>query len=210
MATLKDINLLDVGNTLQLAGAIYADDKRAYLCMFPDEQGYIETEEGNDCTILVQKDGKLITEALSMDQDEWVQFIRQTDLLEVEAVVKEGAGQVGKAIIRKSTRQIEQGVSWQVYRRDNVKCRYCGADNVPLTVDHLVLWEVGGPSTVENLVSACRKCNKTRGNTPYEEWLQHPFYLKVSKNLSPEERQANEALLSTLSTIPIRPHQRSR
>ena len=58
-----------------------------------------------------------------------------------------------KAVIRKCQRNIEQGVSWNVFRRDGYACRYCGNKEVPLTVDHLVLWEESGPSTEANLVS---------------------------------------------------------
>lgn len=191
MTTFKDIDLLQVGHSIQLAGAVYSSPDKSYLCLFPDE-------------------AELPIEVLRMTQDEWVAFIRQTDLLETEVTAREADGTIGKAIVRKSMRQIEQGISWEVFRRDHMKCRYCGADDVPLTVDHLVLWEEGGPSTVPNLVSACRKCNKTRGNTSYEEWLQNPYYLKVSKNLSPAEVQANADLLPTLSKIPIRPHKRGR
>ncbi|GAG09150.1 unnamed protein product, partial [marine sediment metagenome] len=82
------------------------------------------------------------------------------------------------------------------------KCRYCGRDDVPLTVDHLVLWEDGGPSIEENLVSACRKCNKKRGNTEYSDWLQHPYYLKVSAALLPCHQEKNEKLAPTLPGIP--------
>jgi len=97
-----------------------------------------------------------------------------------------------------------------VFRRDGYKCCYCGRDDVPLTVDHLVLWEDGGPSTEQNMVSACKKCNKARGRTQYVDWLRHPVYLKVSGNLSPERRAANEALVGALNAIPKVMHTRSR
>jgi 5-methylcytosine-specific restriction endonuclease McrA len=79
-----------------------------------------------------------------------------------------------------------------------------------MTVDHLVLWEEGGPSTEANLLSACRKCNKTRGNTQYSAWLKSPFYGKVSRALDEATRRSNEALLATLDTIPKLVHTRSR
>jgi len=70
-----------------------------------------------------------------------------------------------------------------------------------------VLWEDGGPTTVENMVAACRKCNKTRGNTEYSKWLKHSYYRKVSSGLTPAAREANAALLDTLGDIPIVLHQ---
>jgi 5-methylcytosine-specific restriction endonuclease McrA len=110
-------------------------------------------------------------------------------------------GTVTKAILRKSQRLIEQRVSWAVFKRDGYRCRYCGAEGVPLTVDHLVLWEDGGPSVEENLVSACRPCNKTRGNMSYGDWLHSRYYRQKSSKLTPEGREANDKLLSTLNSI---------
>lgn len=189
---IKDLNLLSIGNTIQLAGAIYSGEGRTFLCLFPGEALDEEVQQ------------------LDMDQAEWEVFIRQTDLLEVEALVKGDNDIIGKAIVRKSTRQIDQGVSWKVYKRDGYACRYCGNNDTPLTMDHLIPWEMGGPNTEVNLVAACRKCNKTRGNTLYADWLQHPHYLRVSKALSPAARTMNEAVLRTLDAIPLVYQKRSR
>jgi len=196
---LSDHPLLKFGHDIQLAGAIYSDpNDHCYLVMFPGEAVSHETGE------------PMLTE-VEMTQDSWVELLRQTDLLETEILQKAADGKLVKAIIRKSTRQIEQGVSWAVYHRDNYRCRYCGkGEGTPLTVDHLVTWESGGPSTMENLVSACRKCNKTRGDLPYAEWLKHPHYVKVSQNLTNEQERQNVVLLGTLDKIPRRVHQRSR
>ena len=90
---------------------------------------------------------------------------------------------------------------WKVFERDDYQCRYCGKTGVPLTGDHLILWEHGGPTIEENLLSACRPCNKTRGNMPYKEWLESDYYKKASKYLSPEIKQANKDLISQLSAI---------
>jgi len=112
-------------------------------------------------------------------------------------------GKFRKVIVRKSTRNISQEVSWRVFRRDKCKCRYCGNDKVPLTVDHLVLWEEGGPSIEDNLTAACKKCNKTRGNMQYADWLNSSYYRKVSQHgLNEMERQKNIADSMRLSTIP--------
>ena len=97
---------------------------------------------------------------------------------------------------------MDNNVSWRVYRRDKYACRYCGVNNVPLTVNHIICWEVRGPWIEQNLLTACRKCNKTRGNTSYADWLRHPHYLKVAQHLNPEIRAANEAILGRLDAIP--------
>lgn len=204
---LKDIDLLKVGHTIQMAGAVYAGEGKLYLTMFPDESGQLS---GNVSFRTGARGTELDVTTLDMTLDDWTRFLQQTDLLETEVLTRSSDGTLAKAIVRKSQRQISQGVSWSVYRRDGFQCRYCAADDVPLTVDHLVLWEEGGPSTQENLVTCCRKDNKVRGNLSYVSWLRHPRYLAASRNLSPEVRAANEALVETLAGIPRSLHQRSR
>lgn len=190
---LTDLNILDIGNTLQFAGVIYAGTDTHYLAYLPGDS-----------------DPDAEVKVLDLESVDWEKVNRQTDLLETEILAKAEDGTLVKVLVRKSQRQIEQGISWRVYHRDGYRCRYCAIQGVPMTVDHLVLWEKGGPSIEANLLTACRKCNKVRGNLPYEDWLKHKHYLAVSKNLSPEVREANEAVISTLADIPVRVQQRSR
>jgi|GEM_PF-1832798 len=185
----------EVGHELQLVAAVWAGNGKAWVLEFPDSGGEVARSE------LLVKD---------LSQGQWQAVLRQSDLVETEVLTRAADGNLVKTILRKSERAIAQQVSWDVFRRDSYGCRYCGNDQVPLTVDHLVLWEHGGPSTPENLVSACRKCNKTRGRTPYADWLRSEHYLRVSRALSPEQRAANEALTATLHAIPRLSHVRSR
>lgn len=209
MAKFSDLSPLSIGNTIQLVGAIWSGENHTYLCMFPGEEGEIHATGGEDISF---KNGEWWSkvEILNMTTQEWEQFIQQTDKLDIEALVETPEGQVIKAIIRKSQRQIAQNVSWAVFKRDGYRCCYCGRDDVPLTVDHLVLWEEGGPSIEENLLSACRKCNKTRGNTPYAKWLNHPYYKQVSRNLTEKQSSLNQLKALSLSSIPITPQQPSK
>lgn len=183
---LSDLNILRIGTDIQMSGMVYSDRDKTYLVMFPDEHDAVDKP----------------TVALNMNHAEWLMFIQQTDHLDVEMLAPGEDGKIVKTVVRKSQRQIDQGTSWKVYKRDGYRCRYCGLDDVPLTVDHLVCWEEGGPSTPDNLVAACRKCNKTRSNLPYKEWLKHPYYLKVSRNLIGFAQQANEKVADTLHLIP--------
>lgn len=183
MGTLKDINLLDVGHSIVMVGALYAGKGKVYAMLFP---------EGADEAKLAP------VQTLDMSLEDWKEFLVQTDTLPVEAF-PDGSGQ--KAILRKANREVDNTVSWAVYRRDKYTCRYCANDKVPLTVDHLVRWEERGPWTEDNLVTACRKCNKTRGDMSYADWLKSEFYLRVSQKLTPEARAANEAILGTLDRI---------
>lgn len=182
----EEIDLRQVGTTIQLAGVLYADGERLYTLMLPGE-----SSEG------------LSPVSLELTRENWETFIRQTDRVEVMAAVLDEHGTLGKVLVRKSERQISEHVKWTVFRRDFYRCRYCGTNEVPLTVDHLVLWEEGGPSIEANLVTACSKCNRTRGNMTYPQWLFSAAYKRVSANLPPAIREANERILPTLNSIPL-------
>jgi len=185
-----DEMLLDFGNGINLAGAVFSDDDRTIILMFPD----------NEVDYITIPDVSL---------EDWKRILRQTDILETEVLAEDRHG-LKKAILRKSGRQIDGRISWNVFRRDGYKCRYCGRDDVPLTVDHIVLWEEGGPSIEENLVSACKKCNKKRGNVQYPDWLASQYYLSVSSHIDPATIMENSNLLSTLDSIPRKAHVISR
>ena len=220
MAKLSDLNLLDVGHTIQLGGSVWIGNGKMYLALFPEDQGRVFS--GQHQVLFSQKEwddvsfngsDEMEVHTLNMSSSEWETFLRQTDLLETEILSKASDGTLAKIITRKSQRNIEASISWKVFARDGYACRYCGKggkEGIPLTVDHLVLWEVGGPSIEANLLSACRKCNKTRGNLPYDKWLENPHYLKVSANLTPAQKEANQAILPTLANIPLNQNQRSR
>jgi len=90
---------------------------------------------------------------------------------------------------------------WEVFRRDNYTCRYCGNDKVPMTVDHVVLWEEGGPSIVDNLICSCKKCNNARSNMQYEDWLVSPEYLSRSIKLHETIRLTNDNVLNFINVI---------
>ena len=51
-----------------------------------------------------------------------------------------------------------------ILRRDGHRCQYCGRNDVPLTVDHIVPKARGGEDAWENLVCACIECNNKKGD----------------------------------------------
>ena len=51
------------------------------------------------------------------------------------------------------------------------KCAYCGKENVPLQVEHILAKSKGGTHRVSNLTLACQPCNKAKDNRPIEEFL---------------------------------------
>jgi|TARA_R110000824_G_scaffold32908_3_gene106094 hypothetical protein len=54
-----------------------------------------------------------------------------------------------------------------IYNRDGFACCWCGVgleDDAKLTLDHCKPYSYGGTTVSENLITACHKCNSSRGN----------------------------------------------
>ncbi len=76
-----------------------------------------------------------------------------------------------------------------IFKRDQHTCQYCGKNNRPMTIDHVIPKSYGGKDTWENLVCACLVCNSKKGNQTPEmagmKLLKKPakpsrlFYLQV-------------------------------
>ena len=189
---LSDLNLLSIGNTINISGVIYSGEDKHILCWFPEENEFQYEMHG-----------------MTMSLEEWEKFLRQTDVMEVEVLQTSSNGELVKAILRKSQRQIDNFVMWTCFKRDSYQCRYCGKDGIPLTVDHVVTWESGGPTTLDNLLTSCKKCNKLRGNKPYELWMVDKEYNKARK-LTVEQLEENLRVVQRLDHIPRNTVIRSR
>lgn len=171
------LELMDIGHEVQMCGAVYSGKGRVIVIPFPDEHMTGWTPD---------------TSYMELSPDDWAAFLNQSDTLNTP---------VGKAILRKCQRQIDQIVAWNVFKRDSYECRYCGRRGLPLTVDHVELWEDGGPTIEDNLISACRRCNKTRGRMKYEDWLESPEYNQCSRYLDHAIDQQNQDVLSKLAQL---------
>lgn len=181
----KSIPILKWGNDITLKGVIMEDSNgNDYLV-------YLPSEKENEDQIVVNP-----------STQEWYELQDQLDHCDIE-------GEEGK-ILRKGQRQLDQKICWQVFKRDNYKCRYCGIDNVPLTVDHIKTWETGGATHKDNLLTSCRKCNKKRGNLDYGSWLQHEYCLHKSQFISQSVQAANEAIIFKLKNMPAMAKPRKR
>lgn len=74
-----------------------------------------------------------------------------------------------------------QGMNWirqekrlAIYLRDGMACAYCGAtveDGAQLSLDHIQPYSQGGSNSAENLVTACSKCNSSRGDRPVDVFI---------------------------------------
>lgn len=68
---------------------------------------------------------------------------------------------------------LSKRLRYEVLRRDNYACRYCGATapDTKLTVDHVTPTALGGTDDPTNLATACADCNSGKSATPADSAL---------------------------------------
>jgi len=69
--------------------------------------------------------------------------------------------------------EVAVGLRFQVFQRDQFRCRYCGVrveDGAVLHADHVMPQSRGGPTTLENLVTACVDCNLGKSDRVLDGW----------------------------------------
>lgn len=64
-------------------------------------------------------------------------------------------------------RPISKRLRYEILRRDDFTCRYCGAKapDVSLTIDHVLPVALGGNDEPANLVTACSECNAGKSSS---------------------------------------------
>lgn len=62
---------------------------------------------------------------------------------------------------------VSKRLRYEILRRDNHACRYCGATapDVKLAVDHVIPVALGGSDEPSNLITACEPCNSGKSAT---------------------------------------------
>lgn len=172
---MKELEIKDIGFGVSMSGMIMSSIDGLYIVGFPGEHNI----------------DKLESKILIPTEEEFEAIINQMDNHEFELF---DSSKNAKIIVRKSQRNMDQNIVWQIFRRDNFTCRYCGENNLPMTYDHVMLWEKGGATTLMNGVTSCKKCNKTRGNLEYDEWINTEYYKEVSKNIPDTVKEQNRIL----------------
>lgn len=113
-----------------------------------------------------------------------------------------------------------QGMNWisqtsrlALYLRDGLSCAWCGdsvENGAQLSLDHLKPHIKGGTNQVTNLVTACKRCNSSRGDRPVTRfaeacaaYLDHSLTGKqiashvrkqAAKDLTPYRAQARQMI----------------
>ena len=92
-------------------------------------------------------------------------------------------------VIKPTEAEVKQALEILAINPNDLRCAYCGSvatewDHLrPIVIDRK---PTGYISEIYNLVPACGKCNQSKGNKPWKEWI-------VSKaKLSPKTRGIND------------------
>ena len=63
------------------------------------------------------------------------------------------------------------------------KCCYCGKQNIPLEIEHIIPKSRGGSNRIDNLCISCHTCNQRKGNQTAEEFGYPNIQKQVKKSL---------------------------
>ncbi|MFC0280542.1 HNH endonuclease [Falsigemmobacter intermedius] len=66
--------------------------------------------------------------------------------------------------------KISKSLRLMIFERDGNRCHYCGSDR-QLTIDHIIPERDGGSHEPDNLLTACKSCNCSKGTKPYDEFV---------------------------------------
>ena len=88
---------------------------------------------------------------------------------------------------------ISKRLRFEILRRDNNTCRYCGgvAPDVKLTLDHVLPVALGGTDEADNLVAACQDCNAGKSSS-------HPDQQIIAQVSDDARRWANAVKASAM------------
>lgn len=115
--------------------------------------------------------------------DTHASVILEIEISQVQAIHQAMLGKLlnGDRVIQNGRKSMfpsrREGVSdWPAIRlavleRDKNTCRYCGKKCQNMECDHVIPVSKGGGSSVENLVAACRKCNRSKRDKDLQVWL---------------------------------------
>lgn len=89
-------------------------------------------------------------------------------------------------------KSITKKLRFEVFKRDNFTCQYCGKNppGVVLEVDHIQPVAGGGTNDINNLITSCFDCNRGKSNIPLERIT--PVIAETLDILKQKEEQLRE------------------
>lgn len=129
-----------------------------------------------DCLLDETEDGKLLKEVLE-EKEEW---FREYVYRAYEKLGNIGLGafvalfyEDGYVYPERKRLSEYNPEEWKrrrkiVFERDDYTCAYCGKRGGRLEVDHKTPFIIGGSDEVDNLITACVRCNRQKKDKSYE------------------------------------------
>jgi hypothetical protein len=142
----------DVGSNLRLEGIIIAGEDQIGIVVLPGSEPL--------------EDRKV--SYIYPSTEEICEFIRFSDDPEILT------DPVRKIFQRKLRFAISGDIQQKVWAADNFRCMYCDAQmgKTLLTIAHFIPLELGGVNDTSNYLTACKKCNKRKGNIHPKEYFE--------------------------------------
>lgn len=116
---------------------------------------------------------RVIASKLLLDTDYVVEIINRLVEFEIFKQDKSGIFLENEILLidNRPTSDVWRNLRNLIFKRDNYTCKYCGARGAKLECDHVIPVSKGGSSEVENLVTACFTCNRSKRNKLLKDWL---------------------------------------
>lgn len=150
----RDAYWEDIGQFVNIAGIVVETTNGAMTLLVPNALIGV---------------GLLHSDIKRMSPEDWSKFIQCSDDPKIFELDPTGGI---KAVHRKIRYQISGDVQQKIWALDSFKCVYCDRQmgEVQLSIDHFVPLELGGSNDETNYLSACRRCNKQKGNKKPEDF----------------------------------------
>lgn len=104
---------------------------------------------------------------------------------------------------------LSKKLRFEVFKRDNFTCQYCGAQppKVVLEVDHIHPIAEGGSSEPENLITSCNLCNRGKGKRVLGDKIIRPdadlMWLQTQQELAELKRYQKVKAQREKATVEI-------
>lgn len=155
------------GHIYSIGGLVFTGQNGdVYVALLPSASGAVSVVEGlEDVPVSDKWTYELLT---AEEMSELLQFSDNPDFLDSTT----------KIFHRKARFEISGAVQQKVWVRDGCRCMFCKRPmgEVQLSIDHFVPLEMGGKNDPSNYLSACRKCNKDKGNQEPKEFCDKKGY----------------------------------
>lgn len=95
---------------------------------------------------------------------------------------------------------VSQKLRFEVFKRDNFTCQYCGnhPPEIILECDHIQPVSKGGKDDINNLITSCFDCNRGKSNV---ELSSIPNTLEFNKNILIEKENQYKAYQKALKKV---------